>query len=79
MSQQAKRNKWVDRQWRVVSHQTKRNKWQWGGGASRTRYIGSISTYIMKVYKSAIKKMNNTKGGGGSVADLYLSILWAHI
>ena len=35
-----------------------------GGGASRPRYIGSMSTYIKEVYKSANKKKYITKGGG---------------
>ena len=33
------------------------------GGPGRPRYIGSMSTYIKEVYKSAKKKINY-KGGG---------------
>ena len=35
-----------------------------GGGASRPRYIGSMSTYIEEVYKLANKEKYITKGGG---------------
>ena len=37
----------------------------WGGGASRPGHIGSMSTYIKEVYKSAKKK--NYKGGGSTI------------
>ena len=60
------------------------NKWikindNVGGGASRPRYIGSMSTYIKEVYKSANKKKYITKGGEREVeAGPNILILWPH-
>ena len=42
------------------------------GGASRPRYIGSMSTYIKEVYKSA-KKINKLQRGGEVLYEAEIS------
>ena len=57
MSQQAtKINEQIDRGGLLLNKQKEINDYGRAGGASRPEYIGSISTYIKKVYKSSNKK-----------------------
>ena len=56
MSQEAKEiNEQIDKGGLLVNKQNEILD-NGGGGASRPRYIGSMSTYIKEVYKSANKK-----------------------
>ena len=45
----------------------------WGGGASRPEHIGSMSTYIKEVYKSAKKTKEITRVGGKVLYEAEIS------